>query len=678
MARFLLVAFCTSLAVAQVTVNQVVKTPYVVTPGVDATLTVEYWLTGTVDRVALNPVWANTTEVDFVRSGTGRWRISFPVSQWLETNQGPHVYRPFIGFVRAYSGGTRLIQFNLVGEIAPVQIPRVALTRVAADFQHTPYVANINLPRAFPDPALAPPVNFPNRMEITRRFYQVFPDEFDQLDLVYVPDVPANRNHTTIQNKVQGIGLPLLPTGFAEWGSAGRLQGVNAFPISSFFDHAENASLHEFGHQWINQLRFGPFAVGAPHWPISTMARGIMGLTIPGGVGGNFPCDLQLESGQLRVFTPTALRVFTDLDLYLMGLLGPEQVADQYLITDPAVASAATSNACNAPTPAGSWVTIRPADVIAGAGPRLPGASASQNEFRRGTIVVSRDGLLSESAMALYTYFARRGEDRAPVLVKSGVAPAEMQNPFFLATRRRATMSTQLRTANWPTITAGGVVNGASGSTSIGQGSYVALYGERLISADAVSTPSTTLPRTLADVTVYVNGERAPLYFVSDTQVNFQLPFEVPVGKASVSLVSRGGPSNAAWIDVTAAAPGIIVYGNNRAAAQNADGSVNTPEQGAQPGSVVTAYLTGIGPLSTPVATGVPAPANPLARATLAARATVGGQAAMIEFLGLTPGFAGLAQVNLSIPARLAPGDHPLQVTIGTAASNAPLIRVSP
>src|SRR5438552_7915174 len=45
-------------------------------------------------------------------------------------------------------------------------------------------------------------------------------------------------------------------------------------------------------------------------------------------------------------------------------------------------------------------------------------------------------------------------------------------------------------------------------------------------------------------------------------------------------------------------------------------------------------------------------------------------------FAGLMPGAVGVLEVNLRIPA-LAPSDYPLIVTIGQAASNAPLISVS-
>ena len=80
--------------------------------------------------------------------------------------------------------------------------------------------------------------------------------------------------------------------------------------------------------------------------------------------------------------------------------------------------------------------------------------------------------------------------------------------------------------------------------------------------------------------------------------------------------------------------------------------------------------------LFNPVPTGAVAPASPLARATMASSATIGGQNAEILFLGATPGLVGVGQANLRVPT-LPPGTYPLVITIGGVRSNAPLATVS-
>jgi len=87
--------------------------------------------------------------------------------------------------------------------------------------------------------------------------------------------------------------------------------------------------------------------------------------------------------------------------------------------------------------------------------------------------------------------------------------------------------------------------------------------------------------------------------------------------------------------------------------------------------------LTGQGPVDNPVADGVPAPDAPISHATSAYSATINGQNANVFFLGLAPGYVGLAQANITVPSSLASGDYPLIITVNGVQSNGPLITVS-
>jgi uncharacterized protein (TIGR03437 family) len=78
------------------------------------------------------------------------------------------------------------------------------------------------------------------------------------------------------------------------------------------------------------------------------------------------------------------------------------------------------------------------------------------------------------------------------------------------------------------------------------------------------------------------------------------------------------------------------------------------------------------------VATGGGAPDDePFARVALPATATIGGKDAEIQFLGLTPGFVGLAQANLIVPADAPIGpDVPVIINIGGQPSNVMVIAI--
>jgi len=218
----------------------------------------------------------------------------------------------------------------------------------------------------------------------------------------------------------------------------------------------------------------------------------------------------------------------------------------------------------------------------------------------------------------------------------------------------------------------GGLSNGASFAQSVAPGSIVSLFisGFPLPTATASTIP---LPTNLGGASVTIGSGSLPFYYVSSTQINVQLPWDLPTG-ANTVMVSGGGASATAAFNVVPAAPGIFVWGSNQAVVQNQDLTLNQPAKPAKAGSWVTVYLTGIGPLDNPVGLGDATPAQPLSRATTAAQATVGGMAAQIYFIGMTPGLVGLAQANIQVPSTLAPGTYPIQIVMGTVASNAPLI----
>jgi hypothetical protein len=94
---------------------------------------------------------------------------------------------------------------------------------------------------------------------------------------------------------------------------------------------------------------------------------------------------------------------------------------------------------------------------------------------------------------------------------------------------------------------------------------------------------------------------------------------------------------------------------------------------GARPeatGKVVVIYATGIGNTNPLVPDGQAAPGNPLALATAPTEITIGGQPATVLFSGLAPGFVGLWQLNVQLPANLPTNvNTPLLVTLKTKQS---------
>jgi uncharacterized protein (TIGR03437 family) len=267
------------------------------------------------------------------------------------------------------------------------------------------------------------------------------------------------------------------------------------------------------------------------------------------------------------------------------------------------------------------------------------------------------------------TYFQDSG-------LTANTAYAYQVKAFDLASNISAAATVAVTTLAANQIVIGSVTNGASfAANSICPGAIATIFGTGLATSTAPAT-SVPLPTTLGGASVAVNGIVAALFYASPTQINFQVPGEIAADTAGV-VVSVGGASNAPFsASVQAAAPGIFQFGTNRAVAVNPDQSVNDSDNPVAAGSYIVAYLTGIGPVENPVADGVPAPDAPLSNATSPFSATIGGQNAPVFFLGLTPGFVGLAQANITIPA-LSSGTYPLVITVNGVASNGPLVTVS-
>ncbi|MBL8296453.1 MAG: hypothetical protein JNN08_31705 [Bryobacterales bacterium] len=231
---------------------------------------------------------------------------------------------------------------------------------------------------------------------------------------------------------------------------------------------------------------------------------------------------------------------------------------------------------------------------------------------------------------------------------------------------------TAIRTPR-PEVSSGAMRNAASGAESVAPGSLFSLYGANFANASTLVGES-PWPTTAGGASVLVNGTAVPLYFVSPNQINGQIPFNLAPGPASVQVRNASGSSNPIPFEVAATAPGILQFGENRAVAVNPDGSVNTADNPIAAGGILLVYLTGIGAVDNPVATGAPASASPLSRPTAPFRITAGDQEAEVLYLGLAPGFVGLAQANIRV--RNVSGTVPLTVTVGDVTSNSPLISI--
>jgi len=247
-------------------------------------------------------------------------------------------------------------------------------------------------------------------------------------------------------------------------------------------------------------------------------------------------------------------------------------------------------------------------------------------------------------------------------------------NNVFTASAGGLTATFTAISRNPPVINVNGAVDAASPKPGQGvaPGSYIALYGVNFASApQGYSTPY--LPVAIAQTSVSfdsANGS-APghLTYISPGQVNVQVPWEMQNQSTAQIKVSIQDSSGALYsLPLVPYAPGIFAS-NGSAAALDASFHVISVSNPAKQGQNISIYCNGLGPVTNQPASGDPAQGPPnLSNTTTTPTVMIGGQNAPVLFSGLAPGYAGLYQINVTVP-NVGSGVKPVTVAIGGVTS---------
>jgi uncharacterized protein (TIGR03437 family) len=213
------------------------------------------------------------------------------------------------------------------------------------------------------------------------------------------------------------------------------------------------------------------------------------------------------------------------------------------------------------------------------------------------------------------------------------------------------------------------VVNAASyAGGAVAPGETVTIYGAQLAPdgvASQVPASAVALSTMAANTRVLFDGIPAPLTYVSGTQINAVVPYEV-AGQTATNVVveTQGRRSDPFSVPVVPAAPG--VFTNDLGSALNQNGSENTPSNPAHIGDTIIIFATGEGQTNPPGVTGKLAVGAALPSPVLPVTVQIGNQTAMLAYAGALPQGAGVLQINAIIPDGIATGDRvPLTLTIG-------------
>ena len=228
-----------------------------------------------------------------------------------------------------------------------------------------------------------------------------------------------------------------------------------------------------------------------------------------------------------------------------------------------------------------------------------------------------------------------------------------------------------------PFYTAQSIANSASNvAGEYAPDTFLSIYGQNLSYITKAIGPGDitglTLPTVLGNVRVLLNGIFADVYYVSPGLVNILIPPSFKPGPVTLVLMndSLAGPS--VPITVTATAPGLFQLDAVNVIATHGNGPLVTPASPAKPGEVVVLYATGLGPTSPPA---VPnqLPTGVATVVDMSFQVLLNGVAVdprAIQYAGVTPGYAGLFQINLLLPAS-APANPEIRVGTPSAMSAA-------
>jgi uncharacterized protein (TIGR03437 family) len=161
------------------------------------------------------------------------------------------------------------------------------------------------------------------------------------------------------------------------------------------------------------------------------------------------------------------------------------------------------------------------------------------------------------------------------------------------------------------------------------------------------------------------------LTYISASQINVQVPWELQ-GQTSalVKVTIDYSNGNVVTLPVSNYAPAFFEVGSGVVAALDANYALIGSTNPARRGQFIQLYANGLGPVSNQPASGDPALAAPLlSQTTTKPVVMIGGQSADVSFSGLAPGFAGLYQINVTVPPNLTPGNNTLTVAIGGQTS---------
>jgi uncharacterized protein (TIGR03437 family) len=465
-----------------------------------------------------------------------------------------------------------------------------------------------------------------------------------------------------IRNDEQGIGQTVFDNDPDGTLGSFKIQGelnlgniVDAYPdlpTTRFLDsnHTYSVIAQEQGHRWLADIAY-------PGAPLLLLGRDNEHWSFFFNTESNVSSAAARRSSSMEgnvwrnngdgSFTSTGLiDGYSRLDQYIMGLRAAGDVPDSFALVN--LTNTAGATRATGPTPnvtiTGQAFPVTIGAILSANGARLPGVASAQENFRTALVLLTQPG----------------AQPAQKTLDKITRLRLGWESYFAQATDYLATLNTGL--SNPATSRVVAAASAASFGITLAPGEITALFGAGL-ATDTATASSQPLPTSLANTQVFVNGAPAALFFVSPGQINFEVPPDVTAttsqpsvssASAFVEVISDGQLTRAGVFQIAPTVPAIFTLtqnGSGPAAALDAFTGAGAPfsatQADGQP-NILSLFGTGLGADVTDVSGNVSG----------SVQVTIDGVPATVPYAGNAPGFSGLNQLNIVLPAGITSGAH--------------------
>ncbi len=473
----------------------------------------------------------------------------------------------------------------------------------------------------------------------------------DNLGNLYLTEQSTFRvrkvNSAGIITRVAGSSIGFSGDGGpATQAAFGDLRGLAA-------DQAGNLYIGDYGNNRVRRVD----AAGI----VTTIAGiGTAGIFLENGDGG-LPSNSRLS--------PSGLALDAAGNLYISDYLGARVRKINFTAAAPGLSISAWSMSfASIATSSPASQTIK----VSSAGPPLGfrvTANSGSSTLNPWMTASTATGTTPQS----FTVSIRSGLDPGTYQGTITVTPTVAGYPPVSATVQ-VTISTTVPVR--PVITR--IVNGASFLAGISPNSIYTIQGTNLSSTTDVwdrFIVGGKLPTALGGVIVTVGNLPAHITYVSPTQINFIAP-DTGIIFSSAVVNNNGAVSAGFPIQATQFGPAFFSWPGSQVVATRPDytfavksGTFGAAAIAAKPGDVLILWGTGFGPTTPLTLPGSVVPSDRTYATATAPTVTINNLPAVVYGAALAPGFVGLYQVAIQVPASIPNGDWPIIASIGGAQS---------